>query len=166
MNSKSRAAGRNYNRSQSEKSNSRVDRLASSDSRADRSWSSHRHDSIPSYLSQNGPLPGNSSHSGPPNAAYGMYPLTAMNPSGVTSNGPGGSPFVMLYPFDDNASYGSHGEQLEFGSLGPVGFSGVNEQPQPGEVSRQRGAFEEQRFHAVSGQRSSPDQPSSPHHQR
>ncbi|XP_016432541.2 uncharacterized protein LOC107759179 isoform X1 [Nicotiana tabacum] len=166
MNSKSRAAGRNYNRSQSEKSNSRVDRLASSDSRADRSWSSHRHDSIPSYLSQNGPLRGNSSHGGPPNAAYGMYPLTAMNPSGGTSNGPGGSPFVMLYPFDDNASYGSHGEQLEFGSLGPVGFSGVNEQPQPGEVSRQRGAFEEQRFHAVSGQRSSPDQPSSPHHQR
>ncbi|CAN4111467.1 unnamed protein product [Withania somnifera] len=166
LNPKSRAAGRNYNRSQSEKSNSRVDRLASNDSRTDRSWSSHRHDSIPSYVSQNGQLRGNSSHIGPPNVAYGMYPLTAMNPSGATSNGPGGSPVVMFYPFDHNASYGSHGEQLEFGSLGPAGFSGANEQPLPGEGNRQRGAFEEQRFHAVTGQRSSPDQPSSPHHQR
>ncbi|XP_049345632.1 uncharacterized protein LOC125810154 isoform X1 [Solanum verrucosum] len=167
-NSKSRAGGRNYNRSQSEKVNSRLDRPVSSESRTDRSWSSsHRHDSFPSYQSQNGPLHANSSPSVPPNMVYGMYPLSSMNPSAASSNGPGGPPVVMFYPYDHNSTYNnSHGEQLEFGSMGPVGFSGTNEQAQPGDGSRPKGAIEEQRFHAVSGQRSSPDQPSSPHYQR
>lgn len=98
---------------------------------------------------------------------YGMYPLSSMNPSAASSNGPGGPPVVMFYPYDHNSTYNnSHGEQLEFGSMGPVGFSGTNEQAQPGDGSRPKGAIEEQRFHAVSGQRSSPDQPSSPHYQR
>ncbi|OIS99754.1 PREDICTED: uncharacterized protein LOC109231331 [Nicotiana attenuata] len=165
-NSKSRAGWRNYNRSQSEKLNSRLDRPVSSESRTDRSWSSHRHDSFPSYPSQNGPLHANSSPSVLPNMVHGMYPLTSMNPSAVSSNGPGVPPVVMFYPFDHNSTYNSHGEQLEFGSVGPVGFSGVNEQVQPGDGSQLRGAFEEQRFHAVSVQRSSPDRPSSPHYQR
>ncbi|KAI8022106.1 Poly(A) RNA polymerase cid14 [Camellia lanceoleosa] len=162
-NSKSRAAGRNHSRNQTEKSNSRLDRLAASESRAGRSW---RHDPVPSYQSQNGPLRSNSSQSGPPNLAYGMYPLSAMNPNGVSSNGPTVPPVVMLYPFEHNASYGSHGEQLEFGSLGPVGFSSMNEQQQLSEGSRSREAFEEQRFHGGSMQRTSPDQPSSPHFPR
>ncbi|MCI08803.1 nucleotidyltransferase, partial [Trifolium medium] len=58
----------------------------------------------------------------------------------------------------------SPAEQLEFGSLGPMGFSGANELPQPNEGSRSgNGALEEQRFHGGPAQRSSPDQPSSPH---
>ncbi|XP_059301561.1 uncharacterized protein LOC132053510 isoform X2 [Lycium ferocissimum] len=142
---KSRGGGRNYSRSQSEKFNSRLDRPVSSESRADRSW---RHDSFPSYQSQNGPLHANSSSpSGvPPNMVYGMYPV---NPNAASSNG---HPVVMFDPFDQN------GEQLEFGSMGQVG---VNEQAQTGDGSRLKGAFEEQRF-----QRSSPDRPSSPHYQR
>ena len=165
-NSKSRAAGRGHSRNQTEKLNSRLDRLAFNESRTDRSWSSYRHDSAALYQSQNGPLRSNSSQSGPPTVAYGMYPLPVMNPNGMSSNGPTAPSVVMLYPFDHNASYGSHAEQLEFGSLGPVGFSSVNEQPQTSEGSQSRGAFEEQRFHGGSMQRSSPDQPSSPHFQR
>ncbi|CAI9101126.1 OLC1v1038384C1 [Oldenlandia corymbosa var. corymbosa] len=168
-NSKSRAAARGHNRNQSDKSNSRLDRFSSNESRADnRSWSSYnrQHDSFSSY--QNGPLRSNSSHqNGPPNVGYSMYQLPQMNPGGVSSNGPSVPPVVMLYPFDHNATFGSHGEQLEFGSLGPIGFAGVNEQPNFGEATRTRGgAYDEHRFHGDSGQRSSPDQPSSPHHHR
>uniref|UniRef100_A0A5B6Z4I3 Uncharacterized protein n=1 Tax=Davidia involucrata TaxID=16924 RepID=A0A5B6Z4I3_DAVIN len=166
MNSKSRAAGRSHNRGQADKSSSRLDRLAASESRADRSWSSYRHDSFPSYESQNGPLRSNSSQSGPPSVAYGMYPLPAMNSNGMSSNGPTVPSVVMLYPFDRNASYGLHSEQLEFGSLGPVSSSGINEQSQVSEGSQARGAFEEHRYHGGSMQRSSQDQPSSPHLQR
>ena len=91
------------------------------------------------------------------------YPLQAMNPSGVSSNGATMPPLVMVYPYDHNAGYGSHAEQLEFGSLGPVGFSGVNEVSQLNDGSRSSGAFE---IHGVPGQQSSPDQPSSPHLRR
>ncbi|KAI3444427.1 hypothetical protein Pfo_001092 [Paulownia fortunei] len=162
-NSKSRAAARSHSRSQTDKSNSRTDRFTHSEGRADRSWNSYRHNSIPSYQSQNGPLRSNSSQNGPQNVAYSMYPLAAMNPDGV-SNGPV-PPVVMLYPFDHNATYGSHSEQLEFGSLGPVGFPGINEQSQLNDGTRAR-AFEDHRLHGNSGHHSSPDQPSSPHHQR
>ncbi|KAI3498226.1 hypothetical protein L1887_33996 [Cichorium endivia] len=88
---------------------------------------SYRHES---YQTQNGPGSGN--------VGYGMY----SNPGGPSGNGSG---MVMVYPYEHNTGFGSHSEQLEFGSLGPVGFPGVNEQSQI---------------------RSSPDQPSSPHHQR
>ncbi|CAN4125015.1 unnamed protein product [Withania somnifera] len=163
-NSKSRAGGRNYNRSQSEKVNSRLDHPVSSESRADRSWSSsHRHDSFSSYQSQDGPLHADTSPSVPTSMVYGMYPSTSMNPSAASSNGPAVPPVVMFYPFDHNSTYNSH-EQLEFGSIGPVGFSGINEQAQPGDGSRLKGAVEEQRFHVVSGQQSSPDRPL--HYQR
>ncbi|PSS03956.1 Poly(A) RNA polymerase [Actinidia chinensis var. chinensis] len=160
--SKSRASGRNHNRNQSEKSNSRLDPLATSDNRAESSWSSYKHDSVSSYQSQNGPLCSNSSQGAPSNVAYGMYPLPVMNPSGASSNGPSAPSVVMLYPFDHNASYSSHAEQLDFGSLGPVGFSGMNEPPQLSEGRQAK----EQRFHRSSMQRSSADQPSSPHFQR
>ncbi|CAN1309245.1 hypothetical protein LINPERPRIM_LOCUS27634 [Linum perenne] len=90
-NSKSRGHGRSQSRNQADKSSSRLDRLATSESRSDRTWVSHRHDT----------------------------PLTS--------------------------------DQIEFGSLGPVGHSGVND------------LNEEQRFHSSAVQLSSPDQPSSPH---
>lgn len=89
-----------------------------------------------------------------------------MNPSEAASNGPSMPPVVMFYPYDHNAGYGTHAEQLEFGSLGPMGFSSLNEVSQLNEGSRISGAFEEQRFHGNSVQQSSPDQPSSPHIQR
>ncbi|KAJ9188239.1 hypothetical protein P3X46_003611 [Hevea brasiliensis] len=162
VNSKPRASGRSQSRSQAEKSSSRLDRLVSNESRTDRTWGSHRHDTFPPYQSQNGPIRSNSSQSGSANLAYGMYPLQSMNP-GVSTNGPTFPPVVMLYPYDHSAGFGSPAEQLEFGSLGPVGFSGVNEVSYLNEGSQSSGAFEDQRFHGSSAQRSSPDQPSSPH---
>lgn len=158
MNSKLRSTGRGHSRNQAEKPSSKPERLATIESRAERSWS-HRHDSFASH--QNGPVRGNSSQNSPANVAYGMYPIPGMNPSGVSSNGP----LVMLYPYDHNAGYNSPAEQLEFGSLGPMGYSGVNElSQQPNEGNRSGGeALEEQRYHGGSTQRSSPDQPSSPH---
>ncbi|KAJ7951289.1 Poly(A) RNA polymerase cid14 [Quillaja saponaria] len=124
MNTKTRASGRSHSRSQAEKPNLRSERLATSESRADRPWGSHRHESVLSYQTQNGPVRSHSSQSGHPNVAYGMYPLPAMNPS-ASSNGPTIPSVVMLYPYDHNASYGPPAEQLEFGSQGPMGFSGV-----------------------------------------
>ncbi|XAR62974.1 Polynucleotide adenylyltransferase [Bertholletia excelsa] len=157
VHTKSRAGGRNHSRYQTDKSNPRMDR-------SDRSWSSYRHDS--SYKSQNGPSCSNANHGGPPNMVHGMYPLPAMNPSGMSTNGATVPSVVMLYPFDQNASHSSHADQLEFGSLGPVGFSSMNERPQPSEGSGVRRASEEQRFHGAPVPQSSPDQPSSPHFQR
>ncbi|XP_061349839.1 uncharacterized protein LOC133295070 isoform X1 [Gastrolobium bilobum] len=154
MNSKLRATGRGHNRNQTEKPGSRPERLATSESHAERPWGSHRQESFNSH--QNGPVRANSSQNNPTNVAYGMYSIPGMNPSGVSSNGPTIPSLVMLYPYDHNAGYSSPAEQLEFGSLGPMGFSGVNEGNQSG------GALEDQRFHGGS-QRSSPDQPSSPH---
>ncbi|XP_021611979.1 uncharacterized protein LOC110614668 isoform X2 [Manihot esculenta] len=163
VNSKPRASGRGRN--QAEKSSSRSDRLAANESRTDRTWGSHRHETFPSYQSQNGPIRSNSSQNSAANLAYGMYPLQSMNPV-VSTNGPTFPPVVMLYPYDHSAGFGSPAEQLEFGSLGPVGFSGANEISHLNEGSRSSRGFEDQRFHGSSAQRSSPDQPSSPHLQR
>jgi hypothetical protein len=93
-----------------------------------------------------------------------MYSIPGMNPSGVSSNGPTMPSLVMLYPYDHNTGYSSPAEQLEFGSMGPMGFSSTTELTQPNEGSRSgNSTLEEQRFHGVPAQRSSPDQPSSPH---
>ncbi|GMH00427.1 hypothetical protein Nepgr_002266 [Nepenthes gracilis] len=171
-NSKSRATGSSHSHSHADKSSSRLDKSTANESRADRPWGSYRHESISSYQSQNGPLrpkAPNSSQAASSNVAYGMYPLQGMNQSGVTSKGQTVPSMVMLYPYDhDNSRYGTPGEQLEFGSLGPVGFMGTatNEASQPAEGAQMRGGFEEQRFHGRSAQQSSPDQPSSPHLQR
>ncbi|KAF5811511.1 putative polynucleotide adenylyltransferase [Helianthus annuus] len=146
-NSKPRASGRNQNhkRNQMDKSTARLDRLGSSGSR---SFNSHRHDSFSTYQTQNGLLhPGSSQSGGSGNVGYGMYPLP-----GVPSNGSNGPGVVMMYPCDQN-------EQLEFGSMGPVGSSTVNEQSPRGEGNRSRGMQEEHRLY-------SPDQPLSPRHQR
>lgn len=160
MNSKPRASGRSHSRNQAEKSNSRLDRLAANESRTDRTWALQRRDSFSSYQSQNGPIRSNASQSGSANLAYGMYPLQSMNPV-VSTNGPTFPPVVMLYPYDHSAGFGSPVEQLEFGSLGPVGFPAVNEVSHLNEGSRSIGGFEG--FPGSSAQRSSPDQPSSPH---
>lgn len=162
MNNKSRTAGRNHSRIQSEKQNARLDPLVASESRADRPWGSYRNDSFPSYQSQNGPLRSNSTQSTSP-VAYGMYPVPGMNTGGGSSNGPAVQSLVMLYPYDHNAVYGSSAEQL--GSHGPVVNSGMNELLQHSDGSRLRGLHEEQRFHGSSVSRS-PDQPSSPHIKR
>lgn len=160
VSSKLRGAVRGHNRNQTEKLSSKPEWLTS-ESRAERPSGSHRHDSFISYQTQNGPMRSNSAQKGPANLAYGMYPLPAMNPGGVSSNGPTMPSVVMLYPYDQNAGY-SLPEQLEFGSLGPMAFSGVNELSQLKEGNQSGGAYEEQRFHNSSAQQS-PDQPSSPH---
>ncbi|XVE73726.1 hypothetical protein DITRI_Ditri11bG0141700 [Diplodiscus trichospermus] len=166
--SKSRAAGRNHSRNQNDKSRLTFDQLegVAGESRAERPWGSHRHDSFTSHQSHNGPVRSNSSQSSSASMPYGMYPLPAMNPNGVSSNGPTIPSVVMLYPYEHNSGYGSPAEQLEFGSLGSVGFSGMNEVSQLSDGSSSVGVFEEHRFHGTSAQLSSPDQPSSPHFQR
>lgn len=162
-NTKSRNPVRSHGRSQPDKSNSRADRLGSNESRADRSWNSYRHESALPYQSQNGPLSSSSSQNGPQNVAYSMYPLAAIN-SGAASNGPSVPPVMMLYPFDHNGSYGSQGEQLEFGSLGAVGLPGIDEQSL-NEGTRTR-SYEDHGHHRSTEHRSSPDRPPSSHHQR
>ncbi|XP_076898695.1 uncharacterized protein LOC143552322 isoform X2 [Bidens hawaiensis] len=148
-NSKSRGSGRNqnHNRNQMDKSTARSDRLGSSGSR---SMNSHRHDTFSTYQTQNGLLHPGTSQSGPANVAYGMYPLP-----GVPSNGSNG-PVVMVYPYEQSAGFSSQNEQLAFAS---VGSSAGNEQSPCGEGSRAWGMLEEHRLY-------SPDQPSSPRHQR
>lgn len=94
-----------------------------------------------------------------------MYSVPAVNPSGLSSNGPTAQSLVMLYPYDHNPNYGPTAEQVEFGSLGQAGFSGMNEQ-YTSEASRETEAFDEHRLQGRSAHYSSPDQPSSPHHYR
>ncbi|KAL3649583.1 hypothetical protein CASFOL_005986 [Castilleja foliolosa] len=167
-NPKSRASSRNHNRSQSDKINSRNDRFTHTEGRSDRSWnSSYRHNSsIPAYQSQNSLLCLNSSsQNGTQNVGYGMYPLGAMNPKGV-SNRPSGPPVMIQYPFDHNGNvYGSQSEQLEFGSLGQVGFGSTIEQSQLSDGNRAR-ALEDHRLNGGSEHRSLPEQSSSSRHQR
>ena len=91
-----------------------------------------------------------------------------MNPGAVTSNGPSMPSIVMFYPLDHNGGYGSPAEQLEFGSLGPVGSANLNDvSPQMNEGGRMSRAFEDQRFHSSSNQQRTPlEEPPSPHLQR
>ncbi|XP_057533253.1 uncharacterized protein LOC130811094 isoform X1 [Amaranthus tricolor] len=162
---KAKAAGRGNNRSQAEKS--RIDRLGANESQTDRSWSTYRHDQIASYQGQNGPSQPGSSQTSSVNMAYGTYPLQGgINPSGLTSNGSSVPSVVMLYPYDHNSGFASPGEQLEFGSLGPMNAVGTNDASQPVDGTHLRRPFEDQRFHRSSAQHSSPDQPSSPHFRR
>lgn len=90
--------------------------------------------------------------------AYGMYPMPVMSPNGPS--GTGLAPVMVPYPFDQNMGYTSPTEQLEFGSLGPVHLSGINEVSQLGEGSS-RGVNDLQNFQGDSVL-SSPDLPSSP----
>ncbi|KAL6575645.1 hypothetical protein OROHE_001022 [Orobanche hederae] len=164
-NSNLRAATHNHIRTQSDnKINSRT-RFTHSEIRADRSWNSNRNNSIRSYQSQDDPLCSNSSQNSPQNAAYNVYPLGAMNPSGAGVSNE--SPVALLYPFDhtNTTTYSSHRERLEFGSLGPAEFSGISERSQLSDRTRARGLEDHHRLHGSSGYRSSSEQPSSPRHQ-
>ncbi|KAK9103860.1 hypothetical protein Sjap_021114 [Stephania japonica] len=156
---KPRAAGRSHGRSQAEKPSSRSDRLTANDNRSNRQWDSYRLESFPHH-SQNGPFASsNSSHNGSTSMGYGMYQMPVVNSNGVSSTG-SGVPSFVVYSYDHSTGYGSTAEQLEFGSLGPVHFSGRNDVSQH-EGSSVRGLYEQQRL-----QRDSPDQPSSPQYQR
>ena len=158
-NSKPRFSGRAQGRNQVDKPNTRIERSTSSNNRSDRSWDTFKHEA---FYSQNGPISsGNSSNRGSANMAYGMYPMPVMTPNGVSPSGPGLARVILQYhPFDQNMGYMSPTEQLEFGSLGPVHLSGINEVSQLGEGSS-RGVNDLQNFQGDSAL-SSPDQPSSP----
>ncbi|KAM7467713.1 hypothetical protein LguiB_015275 [Lonicera macranthoides] len=147
--SKQRFAARNQNRNQLEKLNPRIDRTAPNNRRSDRTWDL---DISHSNYPQNGQFsPSNSVHHGSSNLAYGMYPLPAMNPNGVS---PPGS-FVMLYPYDQSTGFSSPAEHpLEFGSVGPMQYV---------ENSSSRVANEQQNL-LLNSTRSSPDPPASPGH--
>ncbi|XP_039119093.1 uncharacterized protein LOC120255321 [Dioscorea cayenensis subsp. rotundata] len=165
INSKSRNAGRSYGRPQAEKPSLQSDRLSATDNRSDKTWNSYRHEPITSYNSHTSSFrssnPSNSSSS----TTYGSYqPLPALNANGASPTGPALPPFVMLYPFNQGVGYGSPAEQLEFGSIGSVSLSSMNEvQVQPNEGVSARGAYDQrQNAHFGGSSRSSPDRPSSP----
>lgn len=165
INSKSRNAGRSYGRPQAEKPSLQSDRLSATDNRSDKTWNSYRHEPITSYNSHTSSFrssnPSNSSSS----TTYGSYqPLPALNANGASPTGPALPPFVMLYPFNQGVGYGSPAEQLEFGSIGSVSLSSMNEvQVQPNEGVSARGAYDQrQNAHFGGSSLSSPDRPSSP----
>ncbi|OWM68659.1 uncharacterized protein LOC116196331 [Punica granatum] len=169
---KSRASGRGHSRNQADRPTLRPERVAPSESQSERPWSSsYRQNSFSSsYHSQNGPIHSSAATQGGPSnlAQYGMYPLPAMNPNAVSSNGATLPPVVMFYPYDHYHGTGYSGspvaEQLEFGSLGEVDFQGVNDMLQLTEGSHRSSGppLEEQMFHGSPAPQSSPDQPSSP----
>ncbi|MBA0769399.1 hypothetical protein Gotri_018136 [Gossypium trilobum] len=154
-NSKYRAAGRSQSRNQNEKSKFSFDQLADvgGESRTERPCGSRRHDSFTSYQSHNGSVHSNSSPSSSANLPYGMCPLPAMNLNGVSANGPPIPSVVMLYPYDHNSACGSPVEPLDNGSLGTMGFSGVNEVSQLSNGRSSGGVFDKQIFHGTSAQR-------------
>ncbi|KAL5727051.1 hypothetical protein ACHQM5_000287 [Ranunculus cassubicifolius] len=166
---KPRYSGRQYGRTQSDKGSSRPDRYSQHDNRTNRGpWDSFRHGPYPP---QDGPFGNtNSMHSNGPstNGVHGVY-MQTVNSNGVAPNRPGGGvpSFVMLYPYNHNGGgYDSANEQVEFGTLGPVQLSNMNEVSQYDEGSPERGgAREQQRFRGGSAL-SSPEQPSSPRFQR
>lgn len=167
ISAKARAAGRSQGRSQAEKASTRLDRLSPADKRSDRPWDSYRHDSLSPHQAQNSSFGASNSSHGSGNIPYGMYSMPSVSSNGVGPSGPGVPSVVMLYPYDQGGSYGSSSESLEFGSLGPVQLSGVNEVPRPSDGNLGR-RVHEQRHGTYRGNspRSSPDQPSSPHIQR
>ncbi|XP_011625756.1 uncharacterized protein LOC18440727 isoform X1 [Amborella trichopoda] len=142
---------RNHNkyeaRNPAEKPGSRLDR-------PERFWEpTFRQDSFASSFQANNVHFAPAQNSGP--MAYGMYPI---NTNGVGPAGPTIPSVVMLYPYDQNVGYVPP-DQLEFGSLGPVHFSTVNEASHLGD--QQHGTYQ-----GGSPVPSSPDQPSSPQIQR
>ncbi|KAK8326290.1 hypothetical protein V6Z12_A11G107400 [Gossypium hirsutum] len=75
-----------------------------------------------------------------------------MNLNGVSSNGPPIPSVVMLYPYDHNSACGSPAEPLDNGSLGTMGFSGMNEVSQLSNGRSSGGVFDKQIFHGTSAQ--------------
>lgn len=158
---KQRAAGRNHTRSLADKTNSRVDRWASNESRADRpSPSFNRSGSFPT---QNGHLNPDINNHG--NLAYDMHPKSSGFHNATSSNGPSISPMMMIYPYDQYRGYGMSPDQLEFGSLGQAGQASTSMENEIATDQSFRN-FEEQMYHSRHAQWTSPDQQSSPQVQR
>ncbi|KAK8702453.1 hypothetical protein V6N13_020808 [Hibiscus sabdariffa] len=159
VNSKSRAAGDSHSQNHNGKSMFTFDQLGAvvGEGRAAKSCGSHKHDSLRSYWSHNRLIRSNSSPSSSASMPHGMCPLPTMNTSGVSSDGP-------YSPYDHNSGYTSPDELLDIGSLGPVGFSCMNE-VSPLQLSDESSfgrTLDEPRFHGTSGQRFSLNQSSSP----
>ncbi|KAI3960864.1 hypothetical protein MKW92_030764 [Papaver armeniacum] len=156
-----RTAGRNNGLS--DKSSTRLDRLAANENQADyRTFDSYRHESFSSYQTQNGSFrPPTSIHSN-----YGMYPMVSINSNGVSPTGPAGPSVVMLYSYDRNVGYSSPAEPVEFGSVRQGSFSCVDEVSQEVEVGPARFMYERPRIIGGSSAQSSPDEPSSPQSER
>ncbi|KAK4770568.1 hypothetical protein SAY87_031100 [Trapa incisa] len=156
------SSGRGYSRNQVvDKPTPRRERATPISSQLERTWSSsHGHNFLASPHSDNSHIYSNSIQGGPSNLSqYGTYPLTTMDSNTVSSNGPSFPPPVMFCTYDSNYGNGyTHplsAGQLEFGSLGAVGFQRMND------ISQSSGPSpEEQMLHG--GSASSPDLPSSP----
>ncbi|KAJ6847112.1 uncharacterized protein M6B38_284895 [Iris pallida] len=161
---KARAAGRSHGRSQNDKPSTRLYRSGPSDTRAGRTWESHRYETVASCQAHNSSFgPSNSAH-GSASMPYGVYPMPSVSSNGVDPS----SSVVMLYPFDKEVGHGSSSESsLEFGSLGQVPISTANEAPRSTESNLGRRIHEQRRTtYRENCPRSSPDQSSSPHIQR
>ncbi|KAI3865465.1 hypothetical protein MKW98_025335 [Papaver atlanticum] len=156
-----RTAGRNNGLS--DKSSTRLDRLAANENQADyRTFDSYRHESFSSYQTQNGSFrPPTSIRSN-----YGMYPMVSINSNGVSPTGPAGPSVVVLYSYDQNVGYSSPAERVEFGSVRQGSFSCVDEVSQEVEVGPARFMYERPRIQGGSSAQSSPDEPSSPQSER
>ncbi|KAK4744763.1 hypothetical protein SAY87_011075 [Trapa incisa] len=154
--------GRGYSRNQVDKPSPRQERATQNYNQSERPGSSsHRHSSFASpYHSDNSPICSSAIQGGSSNLAqYGTRPLQTMGSITVSSNGPTIPPPVMFRPCDINNGTGYTrpltAEQLEFGTLGAVGFKRINDMPKSSGPS-----LEEQIFHR--GSASLPDLPSSP----
>ncbi|KAL5744791.1 hypothetical protein ACOSQ2_027907 [Xanthoceras sorbifolium] len=126
-NLKSRFAGHGQCWKQVEKPKRRIDRGMTNNTQSDRPRG-FKHVFLPSYHCHNGSfsLSKTLNHSSTDTLA-GMHPLPVVNPSGGSHSGAALPSLSMLYPHDRNLGYGYPAEQLEFGSIGPVHFSGVDE---------------------------------------
>ncbi|KAK8693600.1 hypothetical protein V6N13_071177 [Hibiscus sabdariffa] len=161
VNSKSRAAEDSHSQNQNGKSMFTFDQLGAvvGEGRTEKPCGSHKHDSLRLHWSHNRSIRSNSSPSSSASMPHSVCPLPTMNTSGISSDGP-------YSPYDHNSGYTSPDELLDIGSLGPVGFSCMNEVSplQPSDESSFGGTLDEPRFHGTSGQRFSLNQSSSPLH--
>ncbi|KAK1275552.1 hypothetical protein QJS04_geneDACA001543 [Acorus gramineus] len=166
INSKSRAATRR-GRNRAEKLNLRAEWIGVTDGQSDR-WESHKHEQISSRQLHNSSYNSAYSRHGSTNMAYGMYPLPTANSDSIIPVGPAMSSVMMLRSGDQNAGCGSHCEQLEFGSLGPVHLSSVNEATQFGDGCSIQTVYEQRHETYQEGPHAcfTPDQSSSPLIQR
>ncbi|XP_073115888.1 uncharacterized protein [Elaeis guineensis] len=164
---KSRAANRSHGRIQAEKLSLRPDRLSTADNRIDKPWDPHRHEPPASKQAQNRSFGLANSSRSSPNLSYGMYPVPTVNSNGVSPVNPAVSSVVMLHSYDQGIGYGSYGESPEFGSLGPVHLSGMNEVASSNDVNLVRESYGQRHgTYKGSSSHSSPDQPFSPQLQR
>ncbi|XP_062204943.1 uncharacterized protein LOC133906989 isoform X2 [Phragmites australis] len=164
-NSKQRNVGRNYGRSQSEKSGVRPDRQTSDVSQADRHWQHYKNDSYrreasgPSSVQNHSFGSTNSTHNAV-NMACGVPSQSYTVSSGTSaSSGSSMQPVVMVYSCDQSVNYGATSKPIEFGSFGAIP-SDIKRSPHEVHAN----GFYEHRHVPYDGgsSRSSPDQLSPP----